>query len=171
MARTKTTKKAEVKAVPAKPAKKKYLNNKDLLAEIAKSRAQDKMTNELAKMMMMLCHRYSQRGEYANYSYNDDMQSFALLTVVKVWKSFDPAKSQNPFAYFTQTIKHAFYQYLNQEKKQRDIRDELLITNGDNPSFGFLDRSEEGDDNYYDNDYYNKLIVSNPNDDSSEESF
>ena len=137
--------------------KKKYLTNASLLMEIQKSHEKGEMTPDFAKMVMMLCHRFSQRGEYANYSYNEDMQAFALLTVVKVWKSFDPAKSQNPFAYFTQTIKHAFYQFLNQEKKQRDIRDELLINNGDNPSFGFLDR-EDGDDNYYDNDYYNRLI-------------
>lgn len=140
-----------------KPTKKKYLNNKDMLEQIRKSHEKGEMTAEFAKMIMMLCHRYSQLGKYANYSYNEDMQAFAALTVVKVWKGFDPNKGSNPFAYFTQTIKHAFYQYLNAEKKQRDIRDELLLNNGDNPSFGFLDR-EDGDDNYYDNDYYNKLI-------------
>jgi hypothetical protein len=170
MARTKSTTKNDKVAVPAKPVKKKYLTNKDLLAEIEKSRAQHKMTHDFAKMIMMLCHRYSQRGEYANYSYNEDMRSFALMTVCKVWESFDPAKSQNPFAYFTQTIKHAFFQYLNQEKKQRDIRDELLMSNGDNPSFGYLDRYEENDDNYYESDYYNKLIQ-DPSGPSDEEKF
>lgn len=154
---------SKIKNIVVKPpAKKKYLTNKELLNQIELSHARGEMTHDFAKMIMMLCHRYSQRGEYANYSYNEDMQAFALLTVVKVWKSFDPAKSQNPFAYFTQTIKHAFYQFLNQEKKQRDIRDELLINNGDNPSFGFLERGEDGDDNYYDNDYYNKLINTGP---------
>lgn len=150
------------------PAKKKYLTNKQLLEQIKISHERGEMTPDFAKMIMMLCHRYSQKGEFINYSYNEDMQAFAALTVVKVWKSFDPAKSQNPFAYFTQTIKHAFYQYLNQEKKQRDIRDELLLSNGDNPSFGFLDR-EDGDDNYYDNDYYSKLIIQSPIDEQSDE--
>lgn len=153
MARTKI-----VKTTTTKPTKKKYLTNKELLKEIEKSHQLDKMSDDFAKMIMMLTHRYAQKGEYANYSYNEDMQGFAIMTVCKVWKSFDSTKSQNPFAYFTQTIKHAFFQYLNMEKKQRNIKDELIISNGDNPSMGFLDR-EDNDDAYY-NDYYNTLIIS-----------
>ncbi len=140
------------------PAKKKYLTNKQLLEEIKKSHVLGEMTPDFGKMIMMLCHRYAQRSEYANYSYNEDMQAYALMTVVKVWRSFNPELSQNPFAYFTQTIKHSFYQMLNNEKKMRLIRDELLSSNGENPSLGYIDR-EDGDDNYYNNsDYYNKLI-------------
>jgi len=144
------------------PVKKKYLTNKQLLAEIEKSHKMGEMSPDFAKMIMMLCHRYSQRGEYANYSYNEDMQAFALMTVVKVWRSFNPEKSQNPFAYFTQTIKHAFYQFLNSEKKERSIKNELLLANGLNASYNY-ERDGDGDDsNNYDNDYYNKLINSNP---------
>jgi DNA-directed RNA polymerase specialized sigma subunit len=133
--------------------KKKYLTNKELLLEIERCHQKGDMTNEFAKMIMMLCHRYSQRGEYVNYSYNEDMQSFALLTVCKVWRSFDPSKSQNPFAYFTQTIKHAFFQYLNTERKHRDTRDALLVEQGDNPSFTYME-SDDNDYNYYDTGYY-----------------
>jgi DNA-directed RNA polymerase specialized sigma24 family protein len=155
---TKIPKEKAVKLV--KPPKKKYLTNKELLKDIEESRKQDKMTDELAKKLMLLCHRYAQRPEYANYSYNDDMQAFALLTACKVWRGFDPTRSEhpNPFAYFTTVFTHSFYQYLNAEKKQRNIRDELLINNGDNPSFGFLESDHnDGDDNYNSVDY-NKLI-------------
>lgn len=138
---------------PKGTTKKKYLTNKELLAEIERCHLKAEMTNEFAKMIMMLCHRYSQRGEYVNYSYNDDMQAFALMTVCKVWRSFDPAKSQNPFAYFTQTIKHAFFQFLNSERKQRDTRDALLVEQGDNPSHTYSE--SDGDDyNFYDTGYY-----------------
>ena len=81
------------------------------------------MSNDLAKMLQLLTSRYAKKGNFANYTYNDDMQSYAMLMLVKTWNSFDPAKSSNPFAFFTQCIKNSFIQYLNYEKRQRDIRD------------------------------------------------
>ena len=156
------SKKEETTVVTVKPPKKKYLTNKELLKQIELSHVKGEMTHDFAKMIMMLTHRYSQRGEYANYSYNNDMQAFALLTVCKVWKSFDPVKSQNPFAYFTQTIKHAFFQFLNSERKHRDTRDALLLEQGDNPSYTYSDGDD--DDNFYQNDYYNSLILTDGSD-------
>jgi hypothetical protein len=55
-----------------------------------------------------------------------------------VWRSFNPEKSNNPFAYFTQVIKRAFYQYQNLERRQRDIGNELLIENGHDPSHAYM---------------------------------
>jgi hypothetical protein len=125
--------------------KKNYINNADLLKQLEISNQQGKMTNELTKMLMLLTHRFAMKGRFSNYTYNDDMQSFALLTIVKVWKGFNAEKSNNPFAYFTQTIKHAFFQFDNSERKQRDIRDEILISHGESASFSFLDRHGHDD--------------------------
>lgn len=115
----------------------KYLNNKDLLAQVIMSKKNGKMTNELAKMLQLLTMRYGKKGNFANYTYNDDMQSYAMLMIVKTWNGFDPAKSSNPFAWFTQCIKNSFIQYLNYEKRQRDIRDEVLVDSGMLPSFNY----------------------------------
>lgn len=124
------------------PKPKKYLNNKDLLIEIKKSKEQGRMTNELAKMLQLLCHRYGSKGNYINYTYNEDMQAYAMMMLCKTWASFDAEKSNNPFAFYTQCIKHSFSQFLNSEKKQRDIRDAVLVENGLNPSFTYqLDHS------------------------------
>jgi hypothetical protein len=129
-----------------KPKRKKnYINNKDLLRELELSNQQGKMTNELTKMLMLLTRRFAMKGRFSNYTYNEDMQAFALLTIVKVWRGFNAEKYSNPFAYFTQTIKHAFFQYDNLERKQRDIRDEILISNGESPSFSYLDRNGHDD--------------------------
>lgn len=119
---------------------KNYLNNADLMKEIIKSRAQDKMTDELANMFKVLAKKYASKGRFVNYTYNEDLQAFALLTGVKVWRSFDPEKGNNPFAYFTQVFKAAFLQYDNNERKQRDIRDAKLIDLGSNPSYSYTDR-------------------------------
>jgi DNA-directed RNA polymerase specialized sigma24 family protein len=124
----------------------KYLNNRDLLAQVILSKTAKpvpKMTNDLAKMLQLLTSRYAKKGNFANYTYNDDMQSYAMLMLVKTWNSFDPAKSSNPFAFFTQCIKNSFIQYLNYEKRQRDIRDEVLVDKGMAPSFGFTYDYEE----------------------------
>lgn len=134
-----------------KPKKKKnYVNNKDLLKELALSHEQNKMTNNLAKMLQMLTFRYSQVPRFINYTYNEDMQSHAIFTLVKGWRKFDITKGSNPFAYFTQAIKHAFYQYDNDERYERDIKDEMLVKRGDNPSFSYLDRHGH-DHNFEDN--------------------
>lgn len=127
---------AEVGAVSA-PTGGVYVNNKALLAEFKLSREKGEMSKELARMVMLICERYARRGSYASYTYNDDLQSFALMNLVKSWKSFNPEKSQNPFAYFTSCIHNSFLQYLNQERKHRNIRDALLVENGLDPSYTY----------------------------------
>lgn len=122
-----------------------YLNNKDLLVQIALSKKQGKMTDELAKMLMLLTARYAKKSNFANYSFNNDLKSHAHLMIVRTWHTFNENKSKNPFAYFTQIIKNCFIQFLNSEKKQRNIRDGLLAENGMNTSFSYQDS-----DNAYD---------------------
>jgi len=131
--------------------KKKYLNNADLLIQIALSREKantidkngtlidknGKMTDILAHMLMTLCAKYAMQGKYRNYSFCNDMQSFAMLTLVKNWHKFNIEYGENPFAFYTQCVKRSFKQFLNTEKKQRDVRDAMLIRNGMNPSHSY----------------------------------
>lgn len=127
---------------PLKPPKNTYLNNRDLLEEVKKSKKRKQMTDKFAKMLQLLCAKYAKKGNFINYTYNEDMQAYALLMLVRTWDSFDPAKSQNAFAFFTQCIKNSFIQYLNQEKRQRVIRDLLLVDQGMSPSFSFKETEE-----------------------------
>lgn len=127
-------------AVEKKPPTKRktnYLNNKSLLAQVIASKEQGHMTDELAKMLQLLTARYGKKGNFVNYTYNEDMQAYAMMSLVKTWNSFDPAKSSNPFAFFTQCIKNSFIQYLKLEKRQRVIRDELLVDSGLTPSYNY----------------------------------
>lgn len=125
-----------------KKRKSNYLNNKDLLTQVVLSKEQGRMTDRLAHMLQTLAARYGKKGNFANYTYNEDMQAYAMLMLVRTWSSFDPEKSSNPFAFFTQCIKNSFIQYLNQERRQRDVRDELLIENGLSPSHTYLSDHE-----------------------------
>jgi len=136
---------------PAKPSvtaggKTTYLTNKDLVAEVTLSKQQGKMSNTLAAMLQLLCSRYAKRGQFANYTYNDDMQAFALYMLVKTWNRFNEQLYSNAFAFYTQCIKNSFRQFLNQEKRQRTIRDLLLVEQGMNPSFRFTE-DYEGNNN------------------------
>lgn len=114
-----------------------YLNNKELLAEVAASKVKQQMTDKLAKMLVLLCSRLAKKGNFVGYTYNTDMQGYAMMMLVRTWKNFDETRSDNPFAFYTQCVKNSFVQYLNQEKRQRNIRDEILLDQGLNPSYGY----------------------------------
>jgi len=114
-----------------------YINNAEMLEEVIKSKKQGRMTERFGEMIMILAKRYSSQGSYASYTYRDDMESYALTIVCRGWDSFDPVKYQNPFAYFTQTVKRAFWQFLDSEKSQRNVKDALLIRGGELPSHTF----------------------------------
>lgn len=134
---------------PKKQKRTNYLNNKDLLAEVLKSKEQGRMTDKLARMLQLLCAKYGSKGNFANYTYNEDMQAFAMFMLVRTWDSFNPEKSENAFAFFTQCIKNSFKQYLNKEKRQRVVRDELLVEHGLNPSYTYqLEHAEANSDGY-----------------------
>ena len=94
------------------------------------------MTNKLARMFMMMCERYGNKWNWRGYTYNDEMKSQALLQLAQVGLQFDESKSQNPFAYYTATITNSFTRILNTEKKNQNIRDDMLEMNGYNSSFG-----------------------------------
>jgi len=85
--------------------KKNYLNNKDLYLEIIRSKENDKLTKTAEKMLILLTDRVSRKMIYLDYKDREDCIGFAHLDVFKYWKSFNPAKSENAFAYYTQIIK------------------------------------------------------------------
>jgi hypothetical protein len=136
---TKVTKKKVTKKKVATKKPKNYLNNKDMLVQWQLSHDQDSINDTFAAMMMLLTKRYSSKVRFnVCDTFREDMESFALMTVSKVWRSFNPEKSNNPFAYFTQVIKRAFYQYQNLERRQRDISNESLIEKGQSPSHAYM---------------------------------
>ena len=94
-----------------------------------------KMTNQLALMYMKLCERYGTRANWRGYTYNDEMQSQALMQLSQIGLQFDESKSENPFAYYTAAITNSFTRILNIEKKNQAIRDDMLEMNNMMPSF------------------------------------
>jgi hypothetical protein len=68
-------------------------------------------------------------------TYNEEMRGQALLQLSQIGLQFDESKSQNPFAYYTAAITNSFTRILNIEKKNQNIRDDILEMNGLNPSW------------------------------------
>ena len=93
-----------------------------------------RISKRLALMFMKLVERYSQRGNWRGYTYIDEMRSQALLQLSSVGLQFNEARSDNPFAYYTVTVSNAFTRVLNLEKRNQNIRDDLLIMHGVTPS-------------------------------------
>ena len=99
------------------------------------SKDHGEMTKKLALMFMKLCERYATRSNWRGYTYNEEMRGQALLQLSQIGLQFDESKSQNPFAYYTAAITNSFTRILNIEKKNQNIRDDILEMNGLNPSW------------------------------------
>jgi hypothetical protein len=100
------------------------------------------ITNTLARMMIKLCERYATRGNVRGYTYNDEMRGQAILQLTQVGLQFDESKSDNPFAYFTASVTNSFVRVINIEKRNQNIRDDILEMNGMNPSYSRTGQGE-----------------------------
>jgi len=94
-----------------------------------------KATNKLALMWMKLCDRYATRGNVRGYTYNDEMRGQAILQLAQIGLQFDESKSNNPFAYYTAAVTNSFVRVINIEKRNQNIRDDILEMNDMSPSY------------------------------------
>jgi len=118
-----------------------YVNNKELLeamvvyrkkVAIAKEKGTDPppISNYLGECFLKIATHLSYRPNFINYMYKEDMISDGVENCVQYIDNFDPAKSKNPFAYFTQIIYYAFLRRIAKEKRQMDIRDKIIEKSG-----------------------------------------
>lgn len=94
-----------------------------------------KATNKLAMMWLKLVDRYATRGNVRGYTYNDEMKGQAILQLAQIGLQFDESKSDNPFAYYTAAVTNSFVRVINLEKRNQNIRDDILEMNDLDPSF------------------------------------
>jgi len=120
-----------------------YIDNVEFLEEIRAYKQTGVISDRLARMITLLAQRVGTHRYFCGYTFVEDMVQEGILKCIEKIDNFDPDKSSNPFAYFTQIIWNVFRQCLNSEKKQYDIRDALLIENMCNPSYNYHDRHSE----------------------------
>lgn len=106
------------------------------------SKEHGRATNKLAMMWMKLVDRYATRGNVRGYTYNDEMKGQAILQLSQIGLQFDESKSNNPFAYYTAAVTNSFVRVINLEKRNQNIRDDILEMNDLNPSYTRLHEGE-----------------------------
>ena len=98
-------------------------------AEKAK-RKQPAVTNYIGECFLKIANHLSYRPNFINYTYRDDMISDGIENCLQYMSNFNPDKSNNPFAYFTQIIYYAFIRRIQKEKKQQDVKAKLIANSG-----------------------------------------
>jgi len=118
-----------------------YVNNKELLealivyrAKVAHAKENDlpkpRITNYLGSCFFKIATHLSYKPNFVNYMFRDDMISDGIENCVQYIHNFDPEKSRNPFAYFTQIIHYAFLRRIQKDKKQLDIKNKIIEKTG-----------------------------------------
>lgn len=113
--------------------KKHYVNNKTMYEEMVKYKDACKLAEQEGKKrpqipryigdcLMLICKKLSTKPNFMNYTYRDEMISDGIENCVASVHNFDPSKSLNPFAYFTQIAWNAFIRRITMEKKQSYIK-------------------------------------------------
>ena len=132
----------KVKEVKLKPREKPhYVNNAQFLeamieyrdnCEKAKEQGKEKpvVTNYIGECFLKIANHLSYRPNFINYTYRDDMISDGIENCLQYMYNFNPDKSKNPFAYFTQIIYYAFIRRIQKEKKQSTIKNKLISEYG-----------------------------------------
>ena len=111
--------------------------------EVVVSKKAGKMSDGLATLLTDLTKRYAHGPNFKGFTYNEDMQAYAMVMLCRTWDKFKPELSDNPFAFYTQCIKGSFCQFLNREKRERDIKKALEIENaGKTNSYSMVDEEQ-----------------------------
>ena len=126
-----------------KKAKNKphYVDNKKFLQAMTeyrdkcnkaeeKGRKKPPVTNYIGECFLKIANHLSYRPNFINYTYRDDMISDGIENCLQYMSNFNPEKSNNPFAYFTQIIYYAFIRRIQKEKKQQDVKAKLIANSG-----------------------------------------
>ena len=114
-----------------------YVNNKEFLHAMIEWREkceefekegkpQPPVTNYIGECFLKIATHLSYRPNFINYTYRDEMISDGIENCLQYVKNFNPEKSQNPFAYFTQIIYYAFLRRITKEKKQTHVKNKMI---------------------------------------------
>ena len=139
-----------------KKATQHYVDNKKFLEAMVvykekvnkakeNNRKKPDVTNYIGECFLKIANHLSYRPNFINYTYRDDMISDGIENCLQYMDNFDPDKSKNPFAYFTQIIYYAFIRRIQKEKKQQQVKQKLIANAGVENMMDSL----EGDDSQY----------------------
>jgi len=109
----------------ARKRERYYLTNEEFLEELKRYRETKIISDRLGEMFQKLSRKIANKPNFYNYTYREDMINEGVLTCITYIDNFDPNVSKNPFSYFTQIIFNAFIGWINREKKQSRIKEQI----------------------------------------------
>ncbi len=126
---------------PKRKRSEHYVNNKEFLEAICEYKRKVKVaaengepkpriTNYLGECFLKIATHLSYKPNFVNYMFREDMICDGIENCVQYIHNFNPEKSSNPFAYFTQIIHYAFLRRIQKEKKQLDIKTKIIERTG-----------------------------------------
>ena len=118
-----------------------YVNNKEFLTAIiaykdlialaeARGEAKPVIPRYIGECFLKIANHLSFKPNFVNYMFKDDMVCDGIENCVQYINNFNPEKSKNPFAYFTQIIHYAFLRRIQKEKKQLEIKSKIHERSG-----------------------------------------
>ena len=110
-----------------------------------KGKKKPDVSNYIGECFLKIANHLSYRPNFINYTFRDDMISDGIENCLQYMSNFNPDKSTNPFAYFTQIIYYAFIRRIQKEKKQMEVKKKLIQNAGVENMMDQL----EGDDAQY----------------------
>ena len=148
-----------------------YVNNKEFLAALIAYREERELAEAkglprpvipryIGECFLKIATHLSFKPNFVNYMFKDDMVSDGIENCVQYIHNFNPEKSQNPFAYFTQIIHYAFWRRIQREKRQLEIKNKILEKSGYSEVFddnNTLDGSNYSDYNSIKDAVHSKL--------------
>ena len=137
-----------------------YVNNKEFLNALENYFAEIKRNEEngkpkppipryIGECFLKIANHLSYKPNFVNYMFKDDMICDGIENCVRYIHNFNPEKSKNPFAYFTQIIHYAFLRRIQREKRQLDIKNKIVEKTG----FETLMTADSNLTSEYRNDY------------------
>jgi len=117
--------------------KSHYINNSDFCAALVEYKAaverakrenlpKPVIPNYIGHCFIKIAEGLSHKPNFINYTYREEMISDGIENCIMYFENFDPTKSSNAFAYFTQIIYYAFLRRIQKEKKQMEIRAKII---------------------------------------------
>ena len=148
-----------------------YVNNKEFLAALIKYREDKEIAliqgnpkppipRYIGECFLKIANHLSFKPNFVNYMFKEDMISDGIENCVQYIHNFNPEKSQNPFAYFTQIIHYAFLRRIQREKRQLEIKNKIIERSGYSEVFddnNTLDGSNYSDYNSIKDAVHSKL--------------
>lgn len=121
--------------------KQHYLDNKEFLRALINYKQsvvkaeqsglpKPRVNNYIGECFLKIATHLSYRPNFINYMYKDDMICDGIENCIQYVDNFDPEKSNNPFAYFTQIVYYAFLRRIAKEKRQMEIKEKLIERSG-----------------------------------------